>query len=330
MTRKLTDELTPLIRDEVGRGLEAKIRKETKAALIPIIEAELTPRLTAEIEAELTPRIEESVRGRLEKTLRRSLRRDLEPEVREQLTPLIAEEQKRKLAPVIRAQIEEEVTEALRREERKAAEAELRKARQAIRAEVEQEMKQKLRKQLEIERDGVRDDVKRELRGEMEETIRENVRLELTPILTKQLRKTLINERQFADLFVIICEANGTEGAEFSMAAFFEECGRLAADVVQLRKAFGIESGPFLRFFSDMQFENSHLDQLHTQTRALLVRQAQMIAELRELAQMSSWNAWARKIYWLINREDVASDDVAEVRKAVEESIAQIVRDTGD
>jgi hypothetical protein len=182
-----------------------------------------------------------------------------------------------------------------------------------------------MRQKLRAFQEQIRDEVKWELRNEMEDTIRENVKLELTPIITKQLRRSLCSEAQFAELFSLVCKANGTSENGFSMDAFVEECGGLANDVFQVRKALSIPEGPFLRFFSELQIENSHLDQLHTQTRSLLVRQAQMIAELRELAHTSSWTAWAKRIYWLINRENIASDDVAEVKEAVEASITRLL-----
>jgi hypothetical protein len=99
-----------------------------------------------------------------------------------------------------------------------------------------------LRRQLEIERERV------------------------TPILTKQLRKTLYNERQCADLF---------NHRLFRRMPMSFKCERHSE--CRAGHSFDISV-------------NCH-GELHPQTRSLVVRQALLIASLRELAQMSSWTA---------------------------------------
>jgi hypothetical protein len=328
ITQDVRGKLEPQIREEVRSEIEERIRRDTRKQLTSVIkaevEAELKPKLTALVTSELTPKIEKEARVRLTQSIRNELQTELEGRLRDQLTqelrPVIENEQKRKLVPVLTRQIqsklqprlEEKLRKEISAQEKTAAANEIETARESLRAQLEQEMTRQFERRLEKER--------LQLESEVRENVRESLRLEL---LSERAPITAggPNESEFVDLFGLICRANGDPSPEFSWPHLREEGRQLAGDVIQLREAFAFPTGPLVRFFSELQFENSHLGQLHTQTRSLLVRQAHMITELRKHAQSSAWAMWAKHVYALINGEHLKSDEVSVVKAAVEQSI---------
>jgi hypothetical protein len=256
--------------------------------------------------------------------------RELRPDELEQLKSRIRTETAEELRPLLREEIRAELAASVREEVIRDL---TRKLKVALRRELETELRQKLAAQIESD---LKAGIEEATKARLTKSIRQQLREELAPVieeeqkakLTVQFEKQLEIERaelrpELAKLFPSVCTANGTAMPAFSNDAFLNECQQLAADVIELRSSLGIESGRFLRAFSDVQFENAHLDQLHTQTRSLLVRQAQMISELREQAQNSSWTAWAKKVYRRLTHGDFASDDIARLRRAIEKAIPQ-------
>jgi Fe-S cluster biosynthesis and repair protein YggX len=48
-----------------------------------------------------------------------------------------------------------------------------------------------------------------------------------------------------------------------------------------------------------------------------------MIAELRQHTKSSAWASWTKRLYALINGEDITSDDISTLKSAVEQSITR-------
>ena len=67
-----------------------------------------------------------------------------------------------------------------------------------------------------------------------------------------------------------------------------------------------------------MQQQIQHLDQLHTQTRGLLVRQSEIINNLRP---STAWLTWAQRLHRVMCGGERAPDDVDELRMGIEEMV---------
>jgi hypothetical protein len=304
------DELAKQVRDEVTRlrrqitdSVRETIRRETEAELIP----RLSKRIRSEIIADLKQRIErregnDQQIAQLVDELRRQITVEFDELIRER-TDQIREETERDLRRTLSTEIEADL-------------------RRRLADEIEAKLSKRLRQEIERE---LREKVVDGLRREMEETIREKVRIELVPILTKQIREADDTDSQFAELYELLCEALGLTNDGFSRAAFADICRRIAREMRELRTRFGV-SGDLLQFVLDLQCENAHLDQLHTQTRSLLVRQAQIISELKQNAPTARWRKWANRLYKAIKRATPPPDDYAAVRRGIEEYVNAHIR----
>jgi hypothetical protein len=307
------DEFAAQVQDEVAR-LRQQITESVRETIRMETEAELVPRLSKMLRSEIIAELKQHIQQRdgddeqlaqlvdeLQSQLRDELRRQTTAEFDElirQRTDQIREETEKDLRPTLSTEIEADL-------------------RQRLADEIEAKVSKRLRREIERE---LREKVVDDLRREMEETIREKVRVELVPILTEQIREADDTDSQFAELYELICEALGLTSEGFSRAAFADVCRRIAREVLDLRTRFGI-SGDLLQFILDLQCENAHLDQLHTQTRSLLVRQAQLISELRQSAHTARWRKWADRLYKAITRTTPPANDPAAVRRGIEEYV---------
>ena len=104
--------------------------------------------------------------------------------------------------------------------------------------------------------------------------------------------------------------------------------------MIEIREITRHPSGTLTQLFVDLSAQVAHLDQLHTQTRALLVRQAQIISELRQQVGLRSWTEWAKRINKMLTENSTAAgnsfntnncDDVVELRLEIEEQITMLV-----
>jgi hypothetical protein len=330
---EVTRELSPRLRRQIADEVEESVREATTAKIRREAEADLVPRLSKKLRSEIIADLKQRIQRRdggdaddqqlvqLMDELRSQLRDELTPKLRTEikeemtsefddlirqrtveLTDRIREETERDLRPTLSRQIEDDL-------------------RRRLTEELEAKLSKGLRRQIESE---VLEQVVEELRGEMEETIREKVRVELTPILTKQIRDGDDTDSQLSELYDLICEALGLTNEGFSRAGFLDVCRRIAGDVLELRTRFGI-SGDLVQFVLDLQCENAHLDQLHTQTRSLLVRQAQLISDLRQSAHTTRWREWADRLYRAIKRATPPADNYAAVRHAIEEYVTACI-----
>ena len=107
---------------------------------------------------------------------------------------------------------------------------------------------------------------------------------------------------------------------------------RLSTDVIEIRQICSKPFGSLTQLFVDLNAQVAHLDQLHTQTRSLLVRQAQIISELRQQVGLRSWTEWALKISRMLDEQDQNGfvnkrncDDVVELRLEIEDQITSLV-----
>jgi hypothetical protein len=262
----------------------------------------MEPGLRQELAVEITKKVTKTVRAELEDEYQQKLERET-------------------------GQIREELTLEIAAEQRKIAEAELRPVLlQKLRYELEPKLEEKIRSQLTPElRRAISKElhvkVKEELRQEMEETIRENVRLDLIPILTAQLRENLQVEHGADDfltaLFNLVCEALGEPSQPYSVDAFVTQTRVLANGVLELTRHFRIGFSALLRFIMDLEAERAHLDQLHTQTRSLLVRQAQVISELRQASDPSLWASWTKNVYEILTGTTPPTENLAIIRNDI-------------
>jgi hypothetical protein len=334
----LTEELTPAIREELIPKLRKELEPQIRAKLSAQFESEKVA-LRSRIEAELEPVLEK----KLTRTLTPAIRREIEPQLRQELAVEIA----RTVTKTVRAELNDEyqqkfdreveqmrreLTSEISAEQRKIAEAELRPVlSQKLRRELGPKLEEKIRSRLipELRRSIAKElqaKIREELREEMQETIRENVKLDLIPLLTAQIRENLEAERGSDDvliaLFDLVCEALGDQSESYSLDAFVAHTRLLANGVLQITRHCDICFSALLRLIMELEAEKAHLDHLHTHTRALLVGQSHMVAELRHAADPAMWSTWTKKIYQLLTGVIPLTDNLALIRNDIEGAIS--------
>jgi hypothetical protein len=297
------DELAKQLRDEVTR-----LRRQITEELEESVRQTATETIRKETEAELVPRLSKRLRSEIIADLKQRIQRREDDDGSDQQLAQLVDELRSQLRDELRGQITAEFDESIRQRTDRIREETERDLRRTLSTEIEADLRQRLADEIEaklskrlrpeIERE-LREKVIDGLRREMEETIREKVRLELVPILTKQIWDE--TDSQCAELHELICEELGITSDGFSRAAFADVCRRIAREVLELRTRLGI-SNDLLQFVVDLQCENAHLDQLHTHTRSLLVRQAQLISELRQSSHTARWREWTDRLYKAIKR----------------------------
>ena len=138
-----------------------------------------------------------------------------------------------------------------------------------------------------------------------------------------------VSEQYLNNIYNSLCTARGVTPSSFQsvvnyrksetfkyhsnqlLMAILDHASSLASDVSELRiRLFGQKQGRlnFLSRFEELEAEVAHLDQLHTQTRALLIKQSQTIPDLRVKNASSSWISWARNLYKVLNTDSEVVD----------------------
>ncbi|OHT00760.1 hypothetical protein TRFO_32445 [Tritrichomonas foetus] len=129
------------------------------------------------------------------------------------------------------------------------------------------------------------------------------------------------------ELFPKVLEARGIISRHsFSTTDFISQVSLLSNDLIYLRKRFRIRGMNFLKPLIELEDQVLQLDQLHSQTRALLTRQTEVISELRQKTEYNSWFQWAKNIYNQITGYEFKieeNDDITELRSAIEQEIKQ-------
>lgn len=296
---------------DVYDSVEKSVRSRLERELTPKIKAELSPKVERELAHTLTPVIMKKVHQEMEQQIvaqtERKLRRELTARVREEVRQEVEDE----LRPEIERSVRLSMTQKLE-EERREMEDE-------IREEIEKSVREDERRQIKSDLEkSVRLSMKQELekeRSQMEEEIREEVERSLREERTELL---LEEEEQREPIRVLVKEAIGGAGD----VPFMTMVEDLASEVIALRKQLGGQGNSLAQKVADLIAQNDHLDQLHTQTRSLLVRQAHVISELRDNGG-ETWKTWAKGVSKILGLR--ALDDEGSLRVAIEDAIADMV-----
>jgi len=115
---------------------------------------------------------------------------------------------------------------------------------------------------------------------------------------------------------------------EYSMKRFINSISELTQDVILIRDSYCMNHGALSSYVFDMANQIQHLDQLHTQTRSLLVRQSQVISELRANTE-ESWKDWAYEMYGLISGDNETELKQNDMKVYLEEEIISLISKMG-
>lgn len=131
------------------------------------------------------------------------------------------------------------------------------------------------------------------------------------------------NPDKSAEVYQMICKALYYQGNEFNSDNFFASIAALVQICNEVREHFNIRTRKLLPALIELEIRCQHMDQLHTQTRSIMVRQSLIIDDLRKQTGSASWVAWSHRIYELLYGKDKPQiDDVSELRLAIEEGVA--------
>ena len=167
------------------------------------------------------------------------------------------------------------------------------------------------------------------------------------------------HDKNLEDVYVLLCDACGVSPKSFKfngnkdsidfrsnpiLVAIIDHASSLASDVSEIRSYItskqNITSFNLLSHFKIQEEQVAHLDQLHTQTRALLVRQSQMISDLRSKSDYASWVKWARNLYKILDPNNSghtqertslifninnSPESIDELKTAIEEKAASLI-----
>lgn len=336
---EVESEIRQDLEDQIRLSIESDVRKQLETE----IRSEIEDAVKTEVELDVYDSVEKSVRSRLERELTPKIKAELSPKVERELahtlTPVIMEkvhqemeqqivaQTERKLRRELTARVREEVKDELRPEIERSVrlsmtqklEEERREMEDEIREEIEKSVREDERRQIKSDLEkSVRLSMKQEFdreRSQMEEEIREEVERSLREERTELL---LEEEEQREPVRVLVKEAIGRDGD----VPFMTMVEDLASEVIALRKQLGAQGNSLAQKVADLIAQNEHMDQLHTQTRSLLVRQAHVISELRDNGG-ETWKTWAKGVSKILGLR--ALDDEGSLRVAIEDAIADLM-----
>ena len=211
-----------------------------------------------------------------------------------------------------------------------------------------QQKESQIRKQLSTQYDLELQQKEKQIRAALEPQIREEIMNELSPNSNeirpnnntnnlnaferdfKGTDKHPLDDQYLFKIYNSLCEACGispsfsqfnvnlrkSENSDQLLSLILDNAYSLASDISKLRSRLSYNKKgrfDFLSKFEELENQVAHLDQLHTQTRALLVKQSQIISDLRMKAGSASWISWAKNLYTILCSADFDEDVFGDV-----------------
>ena len=296
---QVEDEVRAQLEEQLKPVVEKKVRSELTSQLTPYIEQEIREQLSSQIHEEEEQRyqeeLEDEIRRKVENELYQTIREQLINELTEQLKQQLRPEIEDELRPEIEQQLSEQLTAKIGDDLRSQIYAELEQTfeeyykskisqvskniEDQLRAILHDEYQNQLNIKLIKERERISAEIEKSLRknpsfiAEIEREIRKR-----DPPASKLSHETLNALSQAYDK---LCEAIAIKSTTFNFNDFVSAILLTADILIEFRKHFNLKTGQILKPMIELEQQVQHLDQLHTQTRALLVRQSQIIANLR-------------------------------------------------
>ncbi|EAX95033.1 hypothetical protein TVAG_034620 [Trichomonas vaginalis G3] len=167
---------------------------------------------------------------------------------------------------------------------------------------------------------GVSPTVLKSLRKQIKKEIKEKY----VAILRREVEADFVGSKA-TTLFTLICKALAINNISFSLNAFFELTEQLASENVEIREKFEIGNQPLAFFVENLVKIIDDDDLFKTHTRSLLTRQSRQISDARSENCARTWLNWAKKLYESLIGQSFTSENIVELRLAIEESQAKII-----
>ncbi|OHS97400.1 hypothetical protein TRFO_36346 [Tritrichomonas foetus] len=346
LQREIRSELIPVLKSELRPVVEEEISPVLISKLRPILSEEMREEITEEITPQITERLRKQITSELYPQIEDELYQKIKSQVEDDLTRQNEIDLRQKLIWELTPQIRKQLTQEIENNVNSNYQNRLEKSKNDIEAnlrlEIEDELNSKLRREFAVEKRNLRNQIESELRNdsgfreEIASEIQGSIENRLRSRLTKEIRDQISQERNISisdsnlssasTAFDVLCESLGYQRRKFTFDDFLSMVLAIAKEVLELRKHFSLKTSQILKPMIDLELQVQHLDQLHTQTRALLVRQSQIISDLRKQTGVASWVSWANKVYEIIyGKSAEAYDDVPELRLSIEEGVASAV-----